>query len=178
MQYICKQCKKVFDDCPASKRQFCSKGCFYISRKGENLITKPCVVCGKLFDSYPVHDRKYCSPLCYWKAKLGTKQTNETRLKRSMAEKGEKHYNWQNGKTKANKLARIGIEYRLWREAVFARDGWKCQQCGNGGVLEAHHIKGFAQYPELRFAIDNGVTLCKKCHKGTDNYAHKAQLIY
>ena len=63
---------------------------------------------------------------------------------------------------------RSQIEIRLWREAVFARDNWTCQgrDCGKRGVeLNAHHKKPFADYPELRTSIENGLTLCKKCHK-------------
>jgi len=61
---------------------------------------------------------------------------------------------------------RSQIELRLWREAVFARDNWTCQDCGKRCVeLNAHHIKSFAKHPELRTSIENGLTLCKKCHK-------------
>ena len=53
----------------------------------------------------------------------------------------------------------------MWREAVFARDNWTCQKTSvKGRELNSHHIKNFAQYPELRFAIDNGITLSKKAH--------------
>lgn len=57
-------------------------------------------------------------------------------------------------------------EYKLWRKAVFERDGYTCQMCGARGVkINAHHIKPYAYFPELRYALDNGVTLCEKCHK-------------
>lgn len=92
--------------------------------------------------------------------------------------KGERSHFWKGGVTGINDKIRTGIEFRLWREAVFARDNWTCQSCGErGGTLQSHHIKTFAKYPELRFAIDNGRTLCKICHKTTDSYGWKGRLL-
>lgn len=91
--------------------------------------------------------------------------TTESRKKASNSRKGCKSYLWKGGISSENKIIRSGIEWRLWREAVYSRDNWTCRKCFNkGGRLHPHHIKNFAQYDELRFAIDNGVTLCINCH--------------
>lgn len=83
--------------------------------------------------------------------------------------RGKNHPMWKGGVSKANRTERYTImntiEYKLWREAIFKRDSFTCRSCGDiGGVLNADHIKPFAIYPELRFAIDNGQTLCRDCH--------------
>lgn len=58
------------------------------------------------------------------------------------------------------------LEYVEWRKSVFERDHYTCAICGQvGGELNAHHIRPFATHEELRFDIDNGITLCKECHK-------------
>jgi hypothetical protein len=104
-------------------------------------------------------------------ASKGRKLSTESRIKLSENRKGEKGSNWRGGLSTINKIIRKSIEYRLWREAVFSRDNWTCQKCKKRGkTLHPHHIKGFALYPELRFAIDNGITLCEDCHKLTPNY--------
>lgn len=62
-------------------------------------------------------------------------------------------------------------EYRDWRTAVFKRDNWTCQDCGqHGGTLNADHIKPQSLYPDLRFTVSNGRTLCRPCHKKTPTW--------
>lgn len=107
-------------------------------------------------------------------ANKGKKRTDETRKKMRLAQLGEKSHLWKGGISDINNKIRTSLEYKLWRESVFNRDNYTCVWCQQkGGTLNADHIKSFAYYPELRFAIDNGRTLCFDCHKTTDNYAGK-----
>jgi hypothetical protein len=100
----------------------------------------------------------------------------EARRKLSDDRKGDKWYTWRGGITPINRSIRMSLEYKLWREAVFKRDEWTCVWCyKKGSELNADHIKPFAYYPELRFAIDNGRTLCVDCHKTTDTYGGKCK---
>ncbi len=99
-------------------------------------------------------------------ASKGHKLSMNTRLKLSEQRKGEGNPSWQGGITPVNKKLRRTIENKIWREKVFERDDWTCQRCGiRGGKLHAHHINPFSIFPELRFNIDNGMTLCCECHK-------------
>lgn len=62
-------------------------------------------------------------------------------------------------------------EYKIWAKAVKVRDNFTCQKCNTrGGILHSHHIKRFSQYPELRYEISNGITLCKECHIKEHSY--------
>lgn len=92
--------------------------------------------------------------------------------KHNLAISGEKNHLWKGGVTKENEKQRKSIEYKLWRTSVYERDNYTCVICGcnESGKLNADHIKPFALFPELRFAIDNGRTLCIDCHKKTDSY--------
>ena len=93
--------------------------------------------------------------------------------------RGEKNPNWRGGVTPINESIRKSKEYEIWRTAVFERDNYTCiwchTRCGVGVkiILHADHIKPFSLFPELRFAIDNGRTLCERCHKTTDTFGGK-----
>lgn len=106
---------------------------------------------------------------------LGRKRPLAERLRLSETHKGDKCYAWKGGLTQKHLLIRMSLDYRLWREAVFKRDGYCCVWCGKNGKLNADHIKPFSLFPELRLAIDNGRTLCVECHRKTDTYAGRAK---
>lgn len=98
--------------------------------------------------------------------------------KKQRARTGEKAGGWAGGVTPANQIIRGSFEYKLWRRSVFERDNFTCIWCGQvGGKLNADHIKPFAFYPELRFAIDNGRTLCVPCHKKTNTFGYRCKKI-
>jgi hypothetical protein len=100
------------------------------------------------------------------KALKGHKHSEEMKRKLSDTLRGEKSRLWKGDISTENEKIRKGIDFRLWREAIYARDNWTCQKTGiKGGLLHPHHIQNFAQYPELRFAIDNGITLSKEAHE-------------
>lgn len=128
------------------------------------IILDTCLNCGASLpiNIKPSDGRKFCNHKCYaiWRSKNLI---------------GEKAPNYVHGKCNDNLLFRASKEFKAWRKSVFKRDNYTCQKCGSKstGNLEAHHIKDFALYPELRLDINNGLSLCKDCHRKTDNYGFK-----
>lgn len=101
--------------------------------------------------------------------------SEETKKKKSATMQGIKLEEWKGFTSPKYKIIRKSTDYILWRTAVFMRDDYTCQNCYiKGGTLHADHIKPFAQYPELRFAIDNGRTLCVSCHMKTETWGRRA----
>jgi hypothetical protein len=114
--------------------------------------------------------------------KIRKYQTEKEKLKRSTSQKGSKSYNWKGGKSILHQNIRNTFQYRQWRCDIFYRDGFTCQKCfKKGGVLNSHHIKELnkiileyniksieeALNCEELWNINNGITLCKECHKKT-----------
>ena len=103
--------------------------------------------------------------------RTGKRHSIETRVKisqvtRERQPRGADAPSYKDGKLAERRGQRFSTEYKRWRFDVFARDHFTCQECGDsrGGNLVAHHIKPFADYPDLRFIISNGITLCERCH--------------
>ena len=67
--------------------------------------------------------------------------------------------------TTTNEKIRKSRTYIHWRKAVFKRDNYTCQCCGEmGGNLVAHHLESFNNNPKLRTTLENGTTTCENCH--------------
>lgn len=126
------------------------------------------------------------------KTNIGRKHTEEWKNKAKERMKGNKyclgknlgvfHHNWKGGTSKLRANLLGTFEYRQWRNDVFTRDNFTCQDCGErGGDLEAHHIKLVslilkenniktlweAKKCQELLNTNNGITLCRKCHEKT-----------
>ena len=80
---------------------------------------------------------------------------------------GENHYKWKGGKEFWKKEdKRNDGAYQFWRLQVHKRDNYKCQIKDENckGRIEVHHILGWTEFPELRYSINNGITLCHFHH--------------
>ena len=64
-------------------------------------------------------------------------------------------------------MTKLGFKlYKQWHKSVKYRDNWSCRiaDVNCDGRLEAHHILSWKDFPELRYDINNGITLCHHHH--------------
>lgn len=148
----CKNCAKDFIVQPYRKLTaiFCSPQCRAVfNNQRENHPSwsggKPkCLECGKELSNY---NNKKCSKhstLC-----------------------GEKNPKWIKDRTQlAKRQERNDMAYKEWRRQVWVRDNFKCKigNCDCKGKIIAHHILGWSKFPELRYEVNNGITLCQFHH--------------
>lgn len=166
----------------SESRKYCSVSCskkgntFRRGQKHNNTWNK-----GKtgLQVAWNKGNSEYAKALGFGKWMEGKEQSLETKQKKSFAAKANVarggHNFYIDGRTKENHRIRNSMEYKAWRTSVFKRDDYTCQDCGVRGVyIEADHIKPFAYFPELRFELSNGQTLCKPCHEKTPTYKGRA----
>lgn len=61
---------------------------------------------------------------------------------------------------------RRSYAYSNWRKEIWIRDSFRCKINNSDckGKIEVHHILAWRDYPELRYQINNGITLCHAHH--------------
>ena len=117
----------------------------------------------------------------FGKMGIGKKMSEKAKRKMSESKKGNKNPMWRGGVTSERNKIYNSPQWKLWRLSVFERDKFVCQMpnCNQKErYLEAHHIKQFVNYPELRFDINNGITLCKNCHNLTKRKEKSFEKIF
>ena len=139
-------------------RYCCKEHQLLAQRKDKVEIT--CIVDGKKKMVFPSAIKngggKFCSRACYHKYYSG-----------------ENHTNWTGGFTEANyQLRKAGN--RPWRNSVLQRDHYACVECFTKySPLEVDHIYPWALFPELRYDLSNGRTMCQKCHGETPTWGSR-----
>jgi len=188
----CAHCKKEFRTHPycikKGQGKYCSRKC-----AGEHLKNRKTTICKSCSIPFTRKISKagmYCSNRCrfedYVPKNKGKRASLETRKKLSKAFKGRKspfkgkkrpemagknHPLWIEDRSRLAKY-KDGNEYRNspasrnWAKEVKERDGWICQLKNSScsGKVIAHHVLSWKDYPELRYTLNNGITLCHAHH--------------
>ena len=111
-----------------------------------NALNRICAQCSKTFRKSnrkePARGKIFCSRKC-----SNTYQVEE------------RHACWKGGSPRCR-----GGRYTIWARAVLMRHGMKCKKCGSEKSIEAHHIRPWAKFADLRYKVSNGIPLCGLCH--------------
>lgn len=167
----CKECgiKKYSEarkhDYEYVKSIFEEKGCKLLSTEYINIHSKLHYICKcgnenwiTLADFMNGHDCRHC----------GNRKISIFNKTQRKYISGEEHPNWDHSKSKEEREKNRWLhEQKIWRKIIYERDNYTCQRCGDdrGGNLVAHHINSYDWCKDERWNIDNGITLCNKCHK-------------
>lgn len=135
--------------------KFCSYKCSAKNKKINGWIVKKCKTCKK---DFPI------------------KKSDANRRKAEFCS----HRCVNHGKETEN--YRKTFENKKWVKDIKNRDNWGCKKCGSKEKLEAHHIIPFSflvkECKLLKnfiplYDLDNGVLLCRNCHKKTDSFNNR-----
>lgn len=144
-----------------AKRDYCKHCSPYRS------VTVACAACGVAMRRSLSTVKKYrtCSPECASRYQ-------------SDRQRGVLSHLWRGGVAGENRAARYSVQADRWRLAVFERDDYTCALCGRrGGRLTADHLLPWSAYPELRFDVRNGRTVCRTCHYTLPTTGFAARVI-
>ena len=190
----CENCPNNFRVVSYTRIQkFCSLKCFHTvwkknRPKGEKAnnwkggkIKTTCFGCAKEFNraksTFVKHN--FCGRDCFNKSDFRLKGENNPNWKggiilteiqkkrKANMERTGKQWNWVEDRTLLKKdNLRNDSAYKEWRKQVWLRDNFKCKIANPDckGKIEAHHILGWKDYLELRYQLNNGITLCHAHH--------------
>ena len=161
----CEYCGKGFylSPCYISRnKRFCSNKCKFQSYVGSTISE----------ETRKKLSLSHIGNVGYWKNKKRPLLfSEETRKRMGDSRRGEKSSRWISDRSQLKRcgdaaLDRRSYAYDNWRMQVWMRDEFKCrianQDCE--GRLEAHHILSYTKFVELRYEINNGITLCHAHH--------------
>lgn len=186
----CKRCNSAFLVAASAAEKgfglFCSKEC----NNADGSVSKECLACGSVFSVIRYRsDQKFCSRKCSDKGMNRKKAKPKTSLvcqccgkvflvKTTVMQVKRKYCSQAcHGKAKRKHPDELAFsfrstsppEYVAWVKAVLLRD-MACVRCKAVEPLQAHHVKPWNRYPELRYDVNNGVALCPCCHHSQHPY--------
>lgn len=87
-------------------------------------------------------------------------------IERNKKNIGKNHHNWNSELTDEDRKRRRDVNIlKILSRQTFERDNFICYCCNKTKtVLNAHHILPYHKYKDLRYDINNLITLCKSCH--------------
>ncbi|MEK4873124.1 HNH endonuclease [Niallia sp. FSL W8-1348] len=156
--------KKPFSYCKECEREY-----------NNNRYTRTCEICNKVYKSGR-KDNKMCVD-CRNELMKENKVMYKYKERNFKGEKnpmygrqrfGKENPNYNPDKTDEEREKERLVEgYGIWRTKVYERDNYTCRCCGydKGSILTAHHLDSWDWCKEKRLDVNNGITLCKKCHK-------------
>lgn len=158
-QRVCEVCGDTFQrgdrgDTSWERARYCSHACRAVGIRVEK-PPRVCEQCGDVFEC------RYVTSLADWNAR---RFCGRRCALASVGGKGPDAPRWNGGSSGWHGTQ----DHKDWALAVKERDDYRCQSCGRTDKIQAHHIKRVRLYPELRYAIANGTTLCASCHRRAD----------
>lgn len=151
------------------KRQYCSKLCANKNTAGKRFSPE---MRKKLATALTGKAKTDAHKTNLSKALKNSEKAKKTQFKKGLEnpaygrnQTGPANANWKGGITNSNQKKRNDPRMKEWRQAVFERDRFTCQDCGTKGYLQAHHVVPVSEDLNKAFDVENGKTVCVECHE-------------
>lgn len=141
--------------------------------------SKICIECGKEFNG--ARNSRVCKdcepnrniPEFNWDGPSSEELHEEARKAKIAEVIAYSKQRYQNDNDYRRKMIeKVGYKHQLWAHDVKVRDE-VCQVCGSSHQLEAHHVVPKAQVPSKKYDVDNGILLCRDCHRSGEHSIHR-----